>query len=61
MWKKNILDNRSRKKGRIERLCKKNNLNFKRLALCTSSPNKKLDLSISAETGEEIRREAELT
>ena len=39
---------------------KKNNLNFKKLALRTSSPNKKLDLSISAEIGEEIRRKTEL-
>ena len=35
------------------------NLNFKNLAFCTSSPNKKLGLSISAEIGEKIRRETE--
>ena len=35
------------------------NLNFKNLAFFTSSPNKNLELRISAEIGEKIRRETE--
>ena len=52
MGEKKKHDNRSRKKGRIERL-QNTNMKFKNLAFCTSSPHKKLHLSISAEFGEE--------
>ena len=35
------------------------NMNFKNLEFCTSSLNKKLELSISAEIGEKTGRETE--
>ena len=35
------------------------NLNFKNVGFCSSSPNKKLELGISAEIGEKTRRKTE--
>ena len=57
--KRTALTTAQEKKVALNAFAKNKNLNCKNLAFCTSSLKKKLELSISAEIGEKIRRETE--